>query len=104
MTQLSTKPAAGRLQLGLRRYLSAGFLALNSLVVPRRLRAFVRAREFSLVLLAAAIGAIGGSVMAAMGALVDGLHMLFFGLSPGQRLSAQFALEPSRAVLVPVLG
>src|SRR6266480_6768133 len=72
--------------------------------VPRRLRAFVRARETSLVLLAVVIGALGGLVVAAMSALVDLLHMVLFGLGPGERLSAQSRLDPGVAILVPVLG
>ncbi len=72
--------------------------------VPRRLRAFVRARETSLVLLAVVIGALGGLVVAAMSALVDLLHMVLFGLGPGERLSAQAHLDPSVAILVPMLG
>ena len=42
------------------------------LEAPRRLRAFVRAHETSLVMLAALIGTIGGLVVAAMGAAVPG--------------------------------
>src|SRR6266702_972220 len=72
--------------------------------VPRRLRAFVRARETSLVLLAVVIGALGGLVVAAMSALVDLLHMVLFGLGPGERLSPQAHLDPSVAILVPMLG
>src|SRR5438128_6589760 len=66
--------------------------------VPRRLRAFVRARETSLVLLAVVIGALGGLAVAAMSALVDLLHMVLFGLGPGERLSAQAHLDPSVAI------
>jgi CIC family chloride channel protein len=79
-------------------------VGLPSFDVPRRLRAFVRARETSLVLLAVAIGALGGLVVAAMSALVDLLHMVLFGLGPGERLSAQAHLDPSVAILVPMLG
>ncbi len=72
--------------------------------VPRRLRAFVRARETSLVLLAAVIGALGGLVVAAMSALVDLLHVVLFGLAPGERLSARAQIDPLAAILVPMLG
>src|SRR5438445_9641657 len=72
--------------------------------VPRRLRAFVRARETSLVLLAAMIGALGGLVVAAMSALVDLLHVVLFGLAPGERLSARAQIDPLAAILVPMLG
>ena len=74
------------------------------LEAPRRLRAFVRAHESSLVLLALLVGAIGGLVVTAMSAAVEGLHVLLFDLEMGQRLSSQFRIEPLRALLVPSLG
>jgi chloride channel protein, CIC family len=74
------------------------------LEAPRRLRAFVRAHEWSLVVLAALAGAIGGLVVAAMSAAVEVLHVLLFNLEMGERLSSQYRIEPLRAVLVPSLG
>jgi chloride channel protein, CIC family len=74
------------------------------LEAPRRLRAFVRAYETSLVVLAALIGTVGGLVVAAMSAAVSGLHMLLFDLEMGERLSSQISIEPLRALLVPSLG
>jgi chloride channel protein, CIC family len=71
---------------------------------PHRLRAFVRARETSLVAIAALIGLIAGLVVAAMGAAVTLLHSLFFGLELDQRLSAQPSIDPTRALIVPALG
>ena len=71
---------------------------------PRRLRAFVRAHETSLVVLAALVGTIGGLVVATMSAAVEGLHVLLFNLEMGDRLSSQFRIEPLRALLVPSLG
>jgi CIC family chloride channel protein len=71
---------------------------------PRRLRAFVRAHETSLVVLAALIGTIGGLAVAAMGAVVEVLHVVLFDLEMGDRLSSQFRIEPLRALLVPSLG
>ena len=71
---------------------------------PRRLRAFVRAHETSLVVLAALIGTVGGAVVVAMSAAVEALHVLFFDLEMGDRLSSQFRIEPLRALLVPSLG
>jgi CIC family chloride channel protein len=71
---------------------------------PQRLRAFVRAQETSLVVLAALIGIIGGLVVAAMSAVVEGLHVLLFNLDMGERLSSQFRIDPLRALLVPSLG
>ena len=74
------------------------------LEAPRRLRAFVRAHETSLVVLAALVGTTGGLVVAAMSAAVAGLHMLLFNLEMGERLSSQVRIEPLRALLVPSLG
>src|ERR1700753_903025 len=71
---------------------------------PRRLRAFVRAHEPSLCVLAALIGPIGGLVVAAMSAAVEGLHVVLFNLEWGDRLSSQFRIDPVRALLVPSLG
>jgi CIC family chloride channel protein len=71
---------------------------------PRRLRAFVRAHETSLVVLAALIGTVGGLVVAAMSAAVQGMHALLFNLDLGDRLSSQYAIDPWRALLVPSLG
>jgi chloride channel protein, CIC family len=84
--------------------------------IPRRLRALVRARESSLIGLAALVGVLGGLVVAAMGAAVDLLHQIFFALPEGdhaatlfhweivERLSAQLTLNPILAFCVPVFG
>jgi chloride channel protein, CIC family len=74
------------------------------LEIPRPLRAFVRARESSLLFLGAAVGALAGIVVAVMSFAVNALHTLFFGLEPGQRLSAQTALDFATALTVPALG
>lgn len=74
------------------------------LEAPRRLRAFVRAHETSLVVLAALVGTIGGLVVAAMDAAVELLHVVLFNLEMGERLSSQSSIEPLRALLVPSLG
>jgi CIC family chloride channel protein len=74
------------------------------LEAPPSWRAFVRARESSLIGLAAVVGAIGGLAVAAMGGAVTLLHALLFGLEVGDRLSGQPALNPLLAVLVPALG
>src|SRR5258708_3243758 len=74
------------------------------LEAPRRLRAFVRAHETSLVVLAALVGTIGGWVVVAMSIAVAGLHALLFGIDIRERLSSQFSIEPLRALLVPSLG
>ncbi len=72
--------------------------------VPHRLRAIVRARESSVILLAALVGALAGLAVAGMGELVGLMHQAFFGLDPGERLSARVSLDPLRAVLTPALG
>jgi len=59
---------------------------------PRRLRAFVRAREISIIVLAAAVGLLGGLGVAVMSAAVNLMHQGFFGLPSGQRLSAIAAI------------
>src|SRR3984893_14667448 len=71
---------------------------------PRRLRAFVRAHETSLVVLAALIGTIGGLGVAAMSAAVQGMDALLFNLEIGDRLSSQYRIDSWRALLVPSLG
>jgi chloride channel protein, CIC family len=74
------------------------------LQAPRRLRAFLRAHETSLVVLAALIGIIAGLVVVAMSVAVAGLHALFFNISIRERLSSQDSIDPLRALLVPSLG
>ena len=74
------------------------------LEAPRRLRAFVRAHETSLVVLAAMIGTIAGLVVLAMSVAVAALHALLFNISITDRLSSQTSVETMRAVLVPSLG
>jgi CIC family chloride channel protein len=74
------------------------------LEVPASLRAIVRARESSMIVLGAAIGALAGLVVAGMSALVNLMHAVLFALPLGHRLSASAALVPWRAVAVPTLG
>jgi CIC family chloride channel protein len=77
---------------------------ISRLEIPRRLRAVVRARESSLIALAAVVGAIAGLVVTAMGTGVDTLHRLLFHLDPGVRLSGLLQLDPMVAIAVPLLG
>jgi CIC family chloride channel protein len=77
---------------------------ISRLEIPRRLRALVRARESSLIALAAVVGAIAGLVVTAMGAGVDTLHRLLFQLEPGVRLSGVLRLDPAIAISVPLVG
>ena len=65
---------------------------------PARWRAFVRARETSLVLIALVVGVLGGVLVAAMSAAVNFLHMGFFNIHYGERLSAQPSIEPLHAL------
>ena len=74
------------------------------LEAPRRLRAFVRAHETSLIVVAALVGTFGGLVVSAMSAMVQMLHVVLFNLEMGERLSSQVSIEPLRALLVPSLG
>lgn len=74
------------------------------LEVPPRLRAIVRARESSVIALAALAGATAGLVVTGMGQLVGLMHLWFFGLDPGERLSGRISIDPLYAVLVPCLG
>ena len=55
---------------------------VKQLEVPHRLRAMVRARESSIIVLGLLVGALAGLVIAAMGALVTLMHVIFFGLDP----------------------
>jgi CIC family chloride channel protein len=74
------------------------------LEVPHRLRAIVRARESSVIVLAVIIGAIAGLAVAAMGEAVGYMHQVIFGLDPGERLSGRVSLDPLRAFLPPCIG
>jgi CIC family chloride channel protein len=76
----------------------------SQIEVPHRLRAVVRARESSVIMLAALVGAIAGLAVAGMGGLVGLMHQIFFGLDPGERLSARVALDPIYAFAVPTVG
>jgi CIC family chloride channel protein len=70
---------------------------------PRRLRALVRAREVSVIVLAAIVGALGGIGVVIMSRAVNLMHSTFFGLASGERLSAIAAIAPWEA-LVPAAG
>src|ERR1700692_1078535 len=72
--------------------------------VPRPLRTLVRARESSLAILGAMVGALAGLLVAAMSFGVTLLHALLFGVPPGQRRSALSTLAPYTAMTVPSLG
>jgi CIC family chloride channel protein len=78
--------------------------ALADFEVPQFLRAQVRARESSLAVLAAVIGAAAGLVVAVMSSSVGALHALFFAVPAGAQLSTLAALNPIAAVAVPTIG
>jgi chloride channel protein, CIC family len=80
------------------------FWRLAEYEIPRSLRTLVRARESSLALIGAFIGALAGLVVAAMSNLVQALHAVFFVIPFTERLSGQSTISPSLAVLVPLLG
>ena len=86
------------------------------LEIPRRIRALVRARESSLIALAALVGVFAGLIVVLMGTGVDWLHQLFFHLparkgratflhwETTEHLSAQLHLDPVLALSVPLIG
>ena len=77
---------------------------VRPLEVPHRLRAIVRARESSIIVLAAFAGFAAGLAVVAMGWLVGLMHTVFFGLDAGERLSGRGSLDPLRALAVPAIG
>jgi CIC family chloride channel protein len=77
---------------------------LPTIEVPTSLRALVRARESSILFLGAAIGAVAGLIVAAMGGVVTLMHTFLFALPRGQRLSAVSSLDLGYAIGVPVVG
>ncbi len=71
---------------------------------PQRLRALVRADEVWLVLLAGLLGVAAGLLVVAMNQASQWAHVVFYGLNPETRLSAQASLPAWRALLVPSVG
>lgn len=74
------------------------------MLLPQAVRNFVRSREAGLVLVGLVVGLISGVLVWLMSSTVQALHVLLFGLAPGQRLSASEHLSPWRVLLVPTLG
>lgn len=72
--------------------------------IPRLLRALVRADDVWLVFLAAVVGVIAGLGVVAINAVSLTMHHYLFALPFGQELSDSAALDPRRAIAVPVLG
>lgn len=97
-------PLRGIIRRPTERFAAFMSLSLPAFEVPHRLRAFIRARESSIILLAALVGGLAGLVVAAMGGIVAFMHLHFFGLEAGERLSGRSSIDPLYAFLVPCLG
>jgi len=72
--------------------------------IPDRLRALVRKSEVGIAILAAVVGAIAGLLVAGMEIIAQSLHIVLFGLEPGDRLSGSTHIDPVAALTVPVVG
>jgi chloride channel protein, CIC family len=68
------------------------------------MRAFVRGRESGLAIIAAIIGAVSGSLVAAMSAASQRMHEIFFQIPAAAPLSITIVPESWRVVAVPVAG
>lgn len=71
---------------------------------PAWIRAFVRARETGLAVVALIIGAVSGLLVAGMSLTSQRLHELLFGLPHGLKLSLSFGLVPWRVIAVVASG
>jgi chloride channel protein, CIC family len=71
---------------------------------PKVLRALVRADEVWLGMLSAVVGFFGGFAVVAMNFAVELMHRRLFALPADLGLSEAPALDPVRAIAVPVLG
>lgn len=88
----TTRPGAGRVLPG------------DGARLPAGLRAFVRAREAGLLLIGVVVGAVSGALVALINWVVQGMHVVLFGLPVEARLSASGELSAVRILLVPVCG
>ncbi len=73
-------------------------------IFPVWVRAFVRAREFGLVVVGAVVGSLSGLLVCGLSVGSQLVHEILFGLERGQHLSIASGLSPWRAVGGPVLG
>ncbi|EJJ27124.1 chloride channel protein [Rhizobium sp. CF142] len=71
--------------------------------IPHRLRAFVRADETWLVVVAGFVGVTAGCFVALMVATVQWLHHVLFAIE-GHEVSGAAFIDPWRAALVPAVG
>lgn len=69
-----------------------------------RLRRIIRTSEAALVLLAILIGLCAGAMTLAQNGIAHWLQSLFYDLAPGERLSAQSAIDPVRLLALPLGG
>ncbi|MEO6338911.1 MAG: chloride channel protein, partial [Caulobacteraceae bacterium] len=69
-----------------------------------RFRAFVRAREASLVVVAVGVGCVAGALVTLMTQVSMLAHVLIFGLPLDQRLSAAATVTPLAALGAPLAG
>ena len=72
--------------------------------VPHTLRAMVRADEIWLVMLAAALGLVSGTIVVLMSVTAQLMHQWLYNLAQGQFLSSMVVVHPLRALLVPTGG
>jgi CIC family chloride channel protein len=68
------------------------------------LRALVRGSELWVVVLATAVGVVGGLLVAGMSFLTQFMHAHLFGIDPSERLSAVAHIDSLPAALVPIAG
>jgi chloride channel protein, CIC family len=71
---------------------------------PTWMRAFVRERESGLLAIAAIIGAISGTLVAAMSAASQAMHEILFQIPRGGALSVALVHESWRLIAIPTLG
>ena len=74
------------------------------LLLPQRIRNFVRSREAGLVMVASVIGLVSGGLVWLVGWSVQEMHVLLFGIPADTRLSGVDRLPVWRVLLVPTLG
>ncbi|ABI62248.1 chloride channel protein [Granulibacter bethesdensis] len=79
-------------------------LSEKLLHAPYVLRALVRADEIWLTVLAAFVGCVTGGCVSFIYWLTQWMHEVIYALPAGGKLSAAPFLEPSRAVLGPIIG
>jgi chloride channel protein, CIC family len=69
-----------------------------------RVRRVFRIEEIAFVLLGGAVGVLAGIAVVMMSRILELMHELFFAIEHGTLLGAGPAVEPWRAILVPIVG